>query len=120
MKTNRLGVTTNTLSSCYRPFLPPYRRLGHAMQTTNGLGSASLTNGCLAQKTKNMVLDQGSQFTSIDWAAFVKHHNLKHPLSAILYIACRVKMSPCRELFQPAQTRADQAKNLLNPPTSKV
>jgi len=37
--------------------------------------------------------DQGSQFTSIDWAAFLKQHNLEHsmsPLSADCYaIACR-------------------------------
>jgi len=25
--------------------------------------------------------DQGSQFTSIDWASFLKHHNLKHSMS---------------------------------------
>lgn len=25
--------------------------------------------------------DQGSQFTSMDWAAFLKHHNLVHPMS---------------------------------------
>lgn len=25
--------------------------------------------------------DQGSQFTSIDWAAFLKHHNLEHSMS---------------------------------------
>ena len=25
--------------------------------------------------------DQGSQFTSIDWAAFFKHHNLEHSMS---------------------------------------
>jgi len=25
--------------------------------------------------------DQGSQFTSIDWASFLKHHNLEHSMS---------------------------------------
>lgn len=25
--------------------------------------------------------DQGSQFTSMDWAAFLKHHNLEHSMS---------------------------------------
>ena len=27
--------------------------------------------------------DQGSQFTSIDWAAFLKHHNLEHSMSPL-------------------------------------
>lgn len=36
------------------------------------------------RKPKNSVLvhsDQGSQFTSMDWAAFLKHHNLEHSMS---------------------------------------
>jgi putative transposase len=35
-------------------------------------------------KPKNKVLihsDQGSQFTSMDWASFLKHHNLEHSMS---------------------------------------
>lgn len=37
------------------------------------------------RKPKNRVLihsDQGSQFTSIDWAAFIRAHNLEHSMSA--------------------------------------
>jgi hypothetical protein len=36
------------------------------------------------RKPKTTVLvhsDQGSQFTSMDWAAFLKHHNLEHSMS---------------------------------------
>jgi len=36
------------------------------------------------RKPANKVLvhsDQGSQFTSIDWASFLKHHNLEHSMS---------------------------------------
>ena len=36
------------------------------------------------RKPTNKVLvhsDQGSQFTSIDWASFLKHHNLEHSMS---------------------------------------
>jgi hypothetical protein len=36
------------------------------------------------RKPKNRVLihsDQGSQFTSIDWASFLKHHDLEHSMS---------------------------------------
>lgn len=35
------------------------------------------------RKPKNKVLihsDQGSQFTSMDWASFLKHHNLEHSM----------------------------------------
>ncbi len=41
------------------------------------------------RKPKDKVLihsDQGSQFTSMDWAPFLKHHNLVHcPLGDNLY-----------------------------------
>jgi putative transposase len=36
------------------------------------------------RKPKSKVLihsDQGSQFTSMDWASFLKHHNLEHSMS---------------------------------------
>jgi len=36
------------------------------------------------RKPKNTVLihsDQGAQFTSMDWASFLKHHNLEHSMS---------------------------------------
>ncbi|SON58449.1 putative transposase OrfB (plasmid) [Hartmannibacter diazotrophicus] len=36
------------------------------------------------RKPQNTVLvhsDQGSQFTSMDWASFLRHHNLAHPMS---------------------------------------
>ncbi|WP_022734437.1 IS3 family transposase, partial [Thalassospira lucentensis] len=36
------------------------------------------------RKPKNRVLihsDQGSQYTSIDWAAFLREHNLEHSMS---------------------------------------
>jgi putative transposase len=36
------------------------------------------------RKPKDQVLvhsDQGSQFTSIDWASFLRHHNLVHSMS---------------------------------------
>ncbi|SFJ42034.1 Integrase core domain-containing protein [Aquamicrobium aerolatum DSM 21857] len=38
----------------------------------------------MASKAEEQVLvhsDQGSQFTSMDWAAFLKHHNLEDSMS---------------------------------------
>lgn len=36
----------------------------------------------LKPKTKVLIhADQGSQFTSMDWASFLKHHNLEHSMS---------------------------------------
>ena len=63
------------------------------------------------RKPKNKVLihsDQSSQFTSMDWAAFLQAHNLERSTS---------RRGNCHDnavakLLQPAQARADQAQNL--------
>ncbi|MCM2404397.1 IS3 family transposase, partial [Rhizobium sp. S153] len=50
-------------------------------------GSTSLQALLMAvwrRKPRDQVLihsDQGSQFTSMDWASFLKHHNLAHSMS---------------------------------------
>ena len=52
-------------------------------QTTDAVLQA-LHMAVWRRKSKNRVLihsDQGSQFTSIDWAAFIRAHNLEHSMS---------------------------------------
>ena len=52
-------------------------------QTTNAVLQA-LHMAVWRRKPKNRVLihsDQGSQFTSIDWAVFIRAHNLEHSMS---------------------------------------
>jgi putative transposase len=48
------------------------------------MGPLQLLMAVWRRKPKEKVLvhsDQGSQITSIDWAAFLKHHNLVHSMS---------------------------------------
>jgi len=54
--------------------MPPLARDIPAVPVMFMLSSA-VTSKVLVQS------DQGSQFTSIDWAAFLKHHNLEHSMS---------------------------------------
>jgi len=60
--------------------------VGWAMQSrqTTDLVLQALLMAVWRRKPKEKVLihsDQGSQFTSMDWASFVKHHNLEHSMS---------------------------------------
>jgi putative transposase len=60
--------------------------VGWAMQSrqTTDLVLQALLMAVRQRKSKNRVLihsDQGSQFTSIDWASFLRHHNLEHSMS---------------------------------------
>lgn len=62
------------------------RVVGWAMQSrqTTDLVLQALLMAAWRRKPKRTVLihsDQGSQFTSIDWMSFVKHHNLEHSMS---------------------------------------
>jgi len=62
------------------------RVIGWSMQSrqTTDVVLQALIMAVWRWKPKNMVLvhsDQGSQFTSMDWAAFLKHHNLEHSMS---------------------------------------
>jgi len=53
-------------------------------QTTDAVLQALLMAVWRRKPTGKVLIhsDQGSQFTSIDWALFLKHHNLQHsPLS---------------------------------------
>ena len=53
------------------------------------------------REPKNKVLihsDQGSQFTSIDWASFLKQHNLEHSPLGDAAIACRATDEQARKL----------------------
>ena len=62
------------------------RVVGWSMQSrqTTDVVLQALLMGVWRRKPKNKVLvhsDQGSQFTSRDWASFLKHHNLEHSMS---------------------------------------
>ena len=62
------------------------RVIGWSMQSrqTTDVVLQALLMAVWRRKTKNKVLvhsDQGSQFTSMDWASFLKHHNLEHSMS---------------------------------------
>jgi len=62
------------------------RIVGWAMQSRQptDLVLQALLMAVWRRKPANKVLvhsDQGSQFTSIDWASFLKHHNLEHSMS---------------------------------------
>ena len=62
------------------------RVVGWSMQSrqTTDLVLQALLMAVWRRKPKNRVLihsDQGSQFTSRDWASFLKHHNLEHSMS---------------------------------------
>ena len=62
------------------------RVVGWAMQIrqTTDVVLPALLMAVWRRKPKNRVLihsDQGSQFTSMDWAAFLKAHNLEHSMS---------------------------------------
>ena len=62
------------------------RIVGWSMQSrqTTDVVLQALLMAVWRRKPKNKVLihsDQGSQFTSMDWASFLKAHNLKHSMS---------------------------------------
>ncbi len=62
------------------------RVVGWSMQSrqTTDIVLQALLMAVWRRKPKDKVLihsDQGSQFTSMDWTAFLKHHNLEHSMS---------------------------------------
>ncbi|MDJ1638716.1 IS3 family transposase, partial [Rhizobium rhizogenes] len=62
------------------------RVIGWALQgrQTTDVVLQALLMAVWRHKPKDKVLihsDQGSQFTSMDWASFLKHHNLVHSMS---------------------------------------
>ncbi|ADZ68958.1 Integrase catalytic region [Polymorphum gilvum SL003B-26A1] len=62
------------------------RVIGWSLQSrqTTDVVLQALLMAVWRRKPKSRVLvhsDQGSQFTSMDWAAFLKHHNLEHSMS---------------------------------------
>ncbi|MGH9705390.1 MAG: IS3 family transposase [Candidatus Acidiferrales bacterium] len=62
------------------------RVVGWSMQgrQTTDVVLQALLMAVWRRKPENKVLihsDQGSQFTSMDWASFLKHHNLEHSMS---------------------------------------
>lgn len=66
------------ISGCRdRSLLPSRRRLVDAEPPDDGRCPAGITYGGVAQEAG----EQGSQFTSRDWASFLKHHNLEHSMS---------------------------------------
>lgn len=91
---DRVWVTDITYIKTYEGFaylavvIDLYSRkvIGWAMQSrqTTDLVLQALLMAVWRRKPSNKVLihsDQGSQFTSIDWASFLKAHNLQHSMS---------------------------------------
>jgi len=91
---DRVWVTDITYVKTYEGFaylavvIDLYSRkvVGWAMQSrqTTDLVLQALLMAVWRRKPSNKVLvhsDQGSQFTSIDWASFLRHHNLQHSMS---------------------------------------
>ncbi len=80
-------MRASCLSGCRdRPLLPPCRRLGHrtAARCTDRCPAGAVLMAVWRRKPTDRVLvhsDQGSQFTSLEWASFLKHHNLEHSMS---------------------------------------
>ena len=91
---DRVWVTDITYIKTYEGFaylaviidLYSRRVVGWSMQSrqTTDLVLQALLMAVWRRKPKSKVLvhsDQGSQFTSIDWASFLKQHNLEHSMS---------------------------------------
>lgn len=91
---DRVWVTDITYIKTYEGFaylavvidLFSRRVVGWAMQSrqTTDLVLQALLMAVWRRKPKETVLihsDQGSQFTSMNWASFLKHHNLEHSMS---------------------------------------
>lgn len=91
---DKVRVTDITYTKAYGGFaylavvIDLYSRkvVGWAMQSrqTTDLVLQAMLIAVWRRKPKNRVLihsNQGSQFTSIDWASFLRHHNLKHSMS---------------------------------------
>jgi len=91
---DRVWVTDITYIKTYEGFaylsvvidLYSRRVVGWAMQSrqTTDLVLQALLMAVWRRKPSNKVLvhsDQGSQFTSMDWASFLKAHNLEHSMS---------------------------------------
>jgi len=59
------------------------------------------------RKPKQRVLihpDQGSQFTSRDWAAFIRAHNLEHPMSGRGHCHDNAVAGPAKPARRPGRT----------------
>lgn len=91
---NTVWVTDITYIKTYEGFaylavvidLYSRRVVGWSMQgrQTTDVALQALLSAVWRRKPKNKVLihsDQGSQFTSMDWASFLKHHDLEHSMS---------------------------------------
>ena len=91
---DRVWVTDITYIKTYEGFaylavvidLYSRRVIGWSLQSrqTTDVVLQALLMAVWRRKPKNKVLihsDQGSQFTSMDWASFLKHHNLEHSMS---------------------------------------
>ena len=91
---NTVWVTDITYIKTYEGFaylavvidLYSRRVVGWSMQgrQTTDVALQALLSAVWRRKPKSKVLihsDQGSQFTSMDWASFLKHHDLEHSMS---------------------------------------
>jgi putative transposase len=68
----------------HRPLFPPGHSWAMQSRQTTDVVLQALLMAVWRRKPKDKVLvhsDQGSQFTSMDWASFLRHHNLVHSMS---------------------------------------
>ena len=86
--TNIIYIRTLEGFTCLAVVIDLYSRrvVGWSMQSrqTTDVVLQALFMAVWRRKPKNRVLihsDQGSQFTSMDWASFLKAHNLEHSMS---------------------------------------
>lgn len=98
-----------------RPVFTARHRLVAAEPPDDRRRIAGAADGGLATEAQAKVLihsDQGSQFTSMDWAAFLKHRNLEHSIS---------RRGNCHDnavaesFFNLLKREADTSKNLQKP-----
>lgn len=90
------------------------RVIGWALQSrqTTDVVLQALLMAAWRRTPKNQVLIhwyQGSQFTSTDWASFLKHHYLVHSMSR----RGNCHDNAVAELLQSTEARADTSQGLL-------
>lgn len=133
---NQFWVTEITYIKTYEGFsylavvidLYSRRVVGWAMQSRQptNLVLQALLMAVWRRKPAEKVLihsDQGSQFTSIEWASFLKQHNLEHSMSPLSTLHAPSagqwtwklsRQRSRRELLQPAETRTYSATDIQN------
>lgn len=79
----RLVISGDLVQLRDRSPLPSCHRMGNAEPSDDRRRPAALPMAVWRRKPKKRLLihsDQGSQFTSMDWASFLRAHNLEHSM----------------------------------------